>query len=534
MNTKILPRLDAVSFLQAFVTQGFKLADQQGCSACQSKVNLIEYVGLTASSCLEEATRQQAGIDGTLSSDSYADLIVALKNQIGGNFSRASSAPGVVRVINTRCPFGDSVREAPELCRMTASVFGGIAARNFGYAKVELKQRIAVGHKMCEVAVYLDEARAAEVDGDEYRVEGDRIVSRSASLEAVVRVEKKLQQAWCNSAGKIAALGRSLPRIVAASPAMRKVVEAVELIGPTPATVLITGETGVGKEVIARALHVLSERANEEFLAVNCGAIPEALIETQLFGHEKGAFTGAYQVHHGFFERAEKGTLFLDEINSLPLSAQSRLLRVLETGEYERVGARHVLRANVRIIAASNLDPEVMVQAGQFRKDLFYRLNVVPIHISPLRERHEDISELIDDLLRRLSTKYATKPKVLSERAWVQVMAYDWPGNVRELENVLERSFLFARGLVIESVEVHGPGRAPETAGAENADARVLRDAKRRAGMDIENRILRDILTRYAGNVSATAKEMGITPRAVHLKLKVHGIDAQRYRKQEV
>ena len=215
-------------------------------------------------------------------------------------------------------------------------------------------------------------------------------------------------------------------------------LEAVDLVAPTPATVLISGETGVGKEVVARAVHGMSRRKGE-FVAVNCGAVPEDLVESALFGHEKGAFTGAYNVHHGFFERAEHGTLFLDEIDSLPLSAQSKLLRVLQDGEYDRVGGRQTLHANVRVVAASNRLIADAVAAGEFRSDLYYRLNVVPIFIPPLRERREDVHALAQHFLRRISNQYGGRRKVLGERAWAQAMSYAWPGNVRELENFVNR-----------------------------------------------------------------------------------------------
>ncbi|MFZ5539575.1 MAG: methanogen output domain 1-containing protein, partial [Pseudomonadota bacterium] len=253
MDNVSRPRLDAISFLQSFVTQSVRAAGQAGCSSCSDQMTYIERLGLTASGCLEQACREQSGVKGKLSQDQYVDLIVLLKNQIGGNFSRASSAANVVRVVNSRCPFGEAVREAPELCRMTSSVFGGIAARNFGYAKVELKKRIAVGDGKCEVLVYLDRALAAAHEGDEYRVEREMIVSESASLDTAIRVEKKMQQVWCRAPEHETTGADVMPVIVARSPAMRRALEAVELVGPTTAAVLISGETGVGKEVIARA-----------------------------------------------------------------------------------------------------------------------------------------------------------------------------------------------------------------------------------------------------------------------------------------
>lgn len=530
MTSKPATRLDAIAFLQAFVTQSVRAASQIGCSSCGGQMSYIERLGLTASGCLEQACRDQSGLHGRLTQEQYADLIVSLKNQIGGNFSRASSGPGVVRVINSRCPFGDAVREAPELCRMTSSVFGGIAARNFGYAKVELRKRIATGGDGCEVLVYLDRAKAAGREGDEYRIEREMIVSESTAFDAAVRVEKKMHQAWCRIHDQSAADAGSEPALVARSAAMRRAFETVELVGPTAAAVLVSGETGVGKEVIARALHALSARASGPFVTVNCGAIPDSLIESQLFGHEKGAFTGAYQVHHGFFERAEKGTLFLDEINSLPLTAQTRLLRVLQDGRFERVGGRHALRSDTRIIAATNRDLDQMVRAGEFRKDLYYRLNVVPIHIPPLRERREDLSALTEHVLRRLAVKYGSNPKLLSERAWVRIMTHDWPGNVRELENALERSYLLCREQMIDHVLLDGEGLG---SGSEPVEQTALRRVKRQAALDIEDRIIRDALNRSGGNVSAAAREMGITPRAVHQKLRMHKINASVYRRRD-
>ena len=527
MTNKPTARLDATSFLQSFATQSVRAASQIGCGSCSNQMTYIERLGLTASGGLEQACRDQSGVQGQLTQEQYADLIVSLKNQIGGNFSRASSGAGVVRVVNSRCPFGDAVREAPELCRMTSSVFGGIAARNFGYAKVELKKRIAAGDDRCEVLVYLDRAAAAAREGDEYRIEREMIVSESAAFDVAIRVEKKMQQAWCRLPEHGTASADAMPVVIARSAAMRRALEAVEVVGPTVAAVLVSGETGVGKEVIARALHAMSPRSGGPFVAVNCGAIPENLIESQLFGHEKGAFTGAYQVHHGFFERAEKGTLFLDEVNSLPLAAQTRLLRVLQDGKFERVGGKHALRSDTRIISASNRGLGQMVQSGEFRNDLYYRLNVVPIHIPPLRERRDDLSALSDHILRRLAAKYAGKEKLLSERAWLQVMTHDWPGNVRELENALERSYLFCRERVVDHVllDRESPGEDSDAA-AEPA----LRKGKRQAAMEMEDRIIREALNRSSGNVSAAAREMGITPRAVHQKLRVHKIDAGIFR----
>lgn len=518
--------LAPVAFLQAFITQSIKVAEQHCCGGEHGAARYIEQVGLVASHCLEEGARTSLGYDGPISATQYADLIITLKNQIGGNFSRASSDAGAIRVVNTRCPFGDHVKEAPELCRMTASVFGGIAARNFGYGKVDLKRRIALNHGCCEVWIYTDPAAARDRPGDEYRCEGNKIISKSAPAEARARLEAKLREVWC-VAGQAPGKSQGRPAIVAESQAMRAALEAVEIVAPTSATVLITGETGVGKEVIARAIHALSDRADHDLIAVNCGALPENLVESALFGHEKGAFTDAYRVHTGFFERADRGILFLDEIDCLPVPVQARLLRVLQAGEYERVGGRQTLRADVRIVAASNQHLAHAVEEGRFRRDLFYRLNVVPIDIPPLRERTEDVCALVHHFLRRLADKYGPPRRVLGRRAWSKVVTYSWPGNVRELENVLERAFLFARDAVIDDLEV--PAAVPHDR-VESGRGATLRDLRQRAVREAEAKALVGALKELRGNVSAVARSMNVTPRAVHMKLKALGIDARAFR----
>lgn len=523
--------LNPISFLQTFVAQSLRTAGQMGCTECETSVGYVESIGLTAGPCFERICRQQLGLDGTIDLDQYADIILRIKNQIGGNFSRASSDPGVIRVTNSCCPFGDMVREAPELCRMTASVFGGIAARNFGYAKVNLLRRIAVGDGCCEVCIHTDPAKSSALEGDEYRYEKGVLLSRRAGSAHHIQTTTGADQAWCVSGTSKSTPNTERPKIIAESTTMLRAIEAAELVAPTQATVLISGETGVGKEIIARLVHALSDRRHHEFVAVNCGAIPQDLVENALFGHEKGAFTGAYDVHHGFFERAEHSTLFLDEIDSLPIPAQAKLLRVLQEGEYERVGGRQTMHADVRIVAASNRRIEDCVAAGAFRQDLYYRLNVVPIVIPPLRERRDDLNALTHNFLRRIASRYGGTRKVLGERAWSQVMGYPWPGNVRELENVLERSFLFSRGSVIESLALDGElGMS-----ADNPAANVvkLKDLTKQAAMRTEEQLIRMALEELRGNVSAVARQMGISARAVHQKLKKHGLDPQQFRTSE-
>ena len=532
MDKKYFSHLNPIAFLQTFVSKSIEAGEKLGCVKCHgnNRLNHIEQLGLNASNCFEGAYRQESELDGTLDHDLYADMIVEIKNKIGGNFSRATSEPGMVRVINTRCPFGETVMQAPELCRMTSSVFGGIAARNFGYAKVILDKRIAVGDEMCEVRIYTDADKAAILQGDEYHREHEVIRGQLASAKASIDMGKSGKGTWCNARTDKSEHIKG-PALVARSPVMLKVLETVDVAAPTTATVLITGETGVGKEVVARRIHALSERWNKSFVAVNCGAIPENLVETVLFGHERGAFTGAYEVHHGLFERAEGGSLFLDEIDSLPLATQARLLRVLQNGEFERVGGKQNLSANVRVIAAAADQLEKLISEGGFRKDLYYRLNVIPIKLPPLRERHEDILPLAAHILAQLAAKYNKTDKTLSQRAIERVTQYTWPGNVREMENVLERTFLFSPGTVITEVQLPAMDSTGPVESGQVAD-QSLKEAKRCAVDQLEAQILKQALTRFHGNISEVAKSLEVTPRAVHQKLNLHSIDPKAYRSQ--
>ena len=524
MRNDSLTKPGAIKFLQTFVTELVGAAGQSGCEHCNGN-SYIEKIGLTASVPLEKATLKKLDITNDINPDQYATIITKFKNDIGGNFSRTSSDAGVIRVKNSRCPFGDAVKHTPELCKMTSSVFGGIAARNFGYAKVHLNKRIATNDGLCDVSIYIDPEIAKNQPGTEYRYKEGEIISQTATESVISKIEDKVNQAWHE--GSQTKIKKPDLNIIAESKVMRNILEAVEIVGPTMATVLISGETGAGKEIIARSVHALSNRYAKDIVTVNCGSIPENLIENTLFGHEKGAFTNAYDVHHGYFERAEKGTLFLDEVDALPLSAQSRLLRVLQEGEYERVGGECTLSADVRIIAATNQDLEKLVEKGEFRSDLFYRLNVVPIFIPPLRERKDDILPLVEFFLNKLSVKYDKPKKTLSEQERIKIVTNQWQGNIRELENILERAFLFTKGDVITDIKFTSHVGAAESSIEHNE---TFQDVVKKAALDAEVNFIEHSLRTFQGNVSEVAKFMGISRRAVHMKLKNHGIDANSYR----
>src|SRR5207249_1980666 len=260
-------------------------------------------------------------------------------------------------------------------------------------------------------------------------------------IEDRKRSEEKLQQ-------ENAALREEIDEtsmfeeIVGTSPALQTVLSSVSKVAPTDSTVLITGETGTGKELVARAIHRRSHRASRAFVSVNCAAIPQSLITSELFGHEKGAFTGATQRRLGRFELAEAGTLFLDEIGELPMETQIALLRVLQEREFERVGGTEPLRADVRVIAATNRDLQAAIAASTFRSDLFYRLNVFPITLPPLRERKEDIPPLVSYFVDRYAKRAGQKIRGIRKRALDLLQSYSWPGNIRELQNVIERSLI--------------------------------------------------------------------------------------------
>jgi len=238
--------------------------------------------------------------------------------------------------------------------------------------------------------------------------------------------------------------------LIGASPVMKKIFKNVEIVAVTDSTVLITGETGTGKELIARAIHNRSRRKEKALVKVNCAAIPAGLVESEFFGHEKGAFTGALARKAGRFEVADGGTIFLDEIGELPLDLQPKLLRVLQEGEFERVGGTHTFKVNVRVIAATNRDPEQAMQAGHLRADLFYRLNVFPIRLPSLRERKEDISLLVKYFTRKKSMRLGKRIETVPERVMHTLMHYTWPGNIRELEHVIERAVILSQGSQLE------------------------------------------------------------------------------------
>lgn len=320
--------------------------------------------------------------------------------------------------------------------------------------------------------------------------------------------------------------------LVGESAAFHQALELLRKAAQTQVTVLLTGETGVGKERFARTLHAWSQRANGPFVAVNCAALPTDLIESELFGVERGAYTGAHAARPGRFERAHGGTLFLDEIGDMPLPAQAKLLRVLQEGEVERLGGSHPKKVDVRLVAATNVDLEEAVAQGRFRRDLLYRLNVYPIRIPPLRERPEDIEPLARHLIRRFAAQHGKHTIGLSDRALDAMRNYPWPGNVRELENLIERGVILAASGTRIDVAHLFPGRPTEPDVVLGNDGRlaarrcgdvghVLDDMVRRgiSLAQLERSLLEEAVQRHDGNLTAAARALGMTRAQLRYRL---------------
>ncbi|HVL70109.1 MAG TPA: sigma-54 dependent transcriptional regulator [Vicinamibacterales bacterium] len=327
------------------------------------------------------------------------------------------------------------------------------------------------------------------------------------------------------------AVRRGAPQIVGEDPSLRKVFGALERAAQTDTTVLIEGESGTGKELFARSLHALSDRASMPFVAINCAAIPETLLETELFGYEKGAFTGAAARKPGKFEMANRGTLFLDEIGDLPLALQAKILRALEEKRFERVGGTASVQVDVRLVAATNRGLRAQVAARRFREDLYFRLSVFPITVPPLRERQRDIVLLAQYFVERFCRDLKKKPLILSPEAQERLQSYHWPGNVRELQNCIERAVILADGDLIQPRHlnlsfVDPAADAPPPDPWESFDfSGTLSDVARRATAEVERRKVELALREAEQNKGRAAELLGISFKALLAKLKEYRIE---------
>jgi DNA-binding NtrC family response regulator len=349
-----------------------------------------------------------------------------------------------------------------------------------------------------------------------------------AEIRGVVAKAARTQEA---NQGHVAPEGAARKAIVGGGGRMEELFKIIDKVADTPSTVLITGESGTGKELVATALHQGSSRRDKPLIKINCAAIPKDLMESELFGYERGAFTGAVTSKPGRFELADGGTLFLDEIGEVPLEMQVKLLRVLQESEFERVGGIKTTRVDVRLIAATNRDLEKETEAGRFRKDLFYRLNVVPIRLPPLRERADDIPLLVKHFVEKYNKRLNKKIEGVTDEALTLLQAWPWPGNIRELENLMERVILFADGPRIEvkdlpeavrggvpSTPTPAPGVTPEPGET------PLKDFLKQRQAEIEKSFIVQALAKTEGNVTRAAKLLQISRKSLQTKMKEFGL----------
>jgi len=376
--------------------------------------------------------------------------------------------------------------------RLGSLAFGSRRVAAYESADVELMQQVAN-----QVALAVENALAFR----EIAELKDKLAQEKIYLEEEIRTDHNFGE------------------IVGQDPALRQVLKQVETVAPTDSTVLIRGETGTGKELIARAIHHLSSRRERTFVKVNCAAIPTGLLESELFGHEKGAFTGAIAQKIGRFELGHQGTLFLDEVGDIPLELQPKLLRVLQEQEFERLGSPRTIRVNVRLVAATNRDLPQMVGDGEFRMDLYYRLNVFPLALPPLRERREDIPRLVRHFVHKFAQRMGRQIETIPAEVLSALKAYSWPGNIRELENLIERAVILSPGPVLQVPlgEVQTGGQLEKTL-AESA-AGTLVEAERKHIL----RVLREANWVLGGPTGAAAR-LGMKRSTLHWKMKKLGI----------
>ncbi len=347
------------------------------------------------------------------------------------------------------------------------------------------------------------------------RFVSEKLIEKRRLREEIVELRQRLSE------------GYSLGKMIGRSGRMAKVFEMIKALADTDSGVMIIGETGTGKELAARAIHDLSARKDRPFVAINCGAFPETLLEGELFGYDKGAFTGAVQSRQGKIELANGGTLFLDEVENITAAMQVKLLRVLQEREVERLGSNRKVKVDMRIIAASNVDLSVSLAKGSLREDFYYRINVVPLELPPLRDRLEDLPLLIDHLLSRNPLARQRKIQKVSNSALGQMLDYHWPGNIRELENILERAIIRCGTDVVDEVDLP---RAPN---------RVMRSIVQNAGRDMtltgwlaskERDYLEGLLSKHKGSINAVAKEADVDTKTLYRKMKKQGLTKESFK----
>ncbi|HHT9153748.1 MAG TPA: sigma-54 interaction domain-containing protein, partial [Candidatus Hypogeohydataceae bacterium YC40] len=349
------------------------------------------------------------------------------------------------------------------------------------------------------------------ISAEEIKLAIQKVLEKQKLLKEIKALRQELEQRY------------SLNRIIGKSPKMQGVYDLILTVSQTDATVLITGETGTGKELVARTIHIHSSRKGKPFVAVNCSALPESLLESELFGYEAGAFTGANKRRIGKFEFANNGTLFFDETANMSLSIQSKLLRVLQEREFERIGGNEVIKVDVRVLAATNKDLKKEMEEGRLREDLFYRLNVFPIFLPPLRERKEDIPLLATFFLERYSKAMKKEIKEISPEVLSTMMDYNWPGNVRELENLIERAVIMARGDTITYIDL--PSARLEAPAHQEVriyfgDNKIMELTLEDFLNNCERTYIEKLLEKNKGKIDTSAKEAKIDPKTLYRKMR--------------
>ena len=344
----------------------------------------------------------------------------------------------------------------------------------------------------------------------------EKLIERRRLLEEVKQLRQRINEE------------HQLENILSKSPKMLKVFDLIRSLAETDSGVMITGETGTGKELVARAIHNLSRRKDKQFVPINCGAFPETLLESELFGYERGAFTGAVQSRAGKIEFADKGTLFLDEIEAMAAPMQVKLLRVLQQREVERLGGNRRAKIDMRVIAASNVDLTLCLARGTLREDFYYRINVIPIQLPPLRDRLEDLPLLVDHILSRHPVAKEKNIRQLTPNVLDQMLGYNWPGNIRELENILERAIVKSRGEIIETVDLPAPPlRVVDSYHAKNGDREI---SLKQWLSTSEKDYLRSLLIKYKGSISSTAKEAKVDNKTLYRKMRRHGLHKESFK----
>jgi two-component system NtrC family response regulator len=406
-----------------------------------------------------------------------------------------------------------------------------------GIDGLETLRRIKQMDRACRVVMITAYDKARSVV-DAVKLGADDYVTKPLPMEELrVLVAKLVGQ----SAAVQPEAGVGLGAIVGKSPAIGQVFEMVRRISGTSSTVLVTGESGTGKELVSRAVHLNSDRADQPFLSINCVSIPASLLESELFGYEKGAFTDAKAQKRGLIEVAGSGTLLLDEIGLMPIDLQGKILTVLETRKFRRVGGMEEITAESRFIAATNRDLEKAVRSGEFREDLYYRLNVIPIHLPPLRERGDDALLLARHFLDEYSRRHQKPRRDLSREAEALLRAYSWPGNVRELKNVIERAVLLTDGPTIDAPDLsvdrrsrgRGPGRVASLEVSEKDAIHVSFPSWGLSLNQVERQVIEKALHHTGGNVSRAAKLLHVSRYTLMYRMRKHGIDFQQQRQKK-